>query len=242
MFASSAALCCPFVPPPPPPRARLFCIRQELPPAPTASPTAGNRFVSGSPAPASLPIPPTRKPRPAPRSSLCRPPPACLQGAVESIPIIANVSVMLITFVAFIALGDAILSWLGGLVGYPGLSFDGICAIAFLPFAFLMGVRWEDCHAVATLLGTKTIINEFVAYTQLSELIHSNALDEHSVVVATYALCGFSNFGGVGMMIGCLSLLIPGRLSEISSLAPRAMIGGTLACFATACVAGLIYR
>ena len=167
---------------------------------------------------------------------------AIAQGAVDSISIIAYIAVMLLAFVSFIALGNALLSWLGGMVGYPELSFDKICAVVFLPFAFLMGVQWKDCSAVASLLGTKTIINEFVAYTSLSQMIAAKALEKHSVVVATYALCGFSNFGALGSTIGCLSMLVPGRLGEISSLAPRALIGGTLACFATACVAGLIYE
>eukprot|EP00667_Euglena_gracilis_P006231 EG_transcript_6286 len=166
---------------------------------------------------------------------------ALSKGAIDSIPLVASIVVMVITFMGMIALGDSVLSWFGSLVNYPQLSFDTICSFVFLPFALVMGVEWNDAFTVASLLGTKTVVNEFVAYTKLSALIHAGSLSDHSVILASYALCGFSNLGSIGMMIAMFAMLVPSRVSEVSALAPRALLAGTLACFNTACVAGLLY-
>eukprot|EP00668_Euglena_longa_P031878 GGOE01041147.1.p1 GENE.GGOE01041147.1~~GGOE01041147.1.p1 ORF type:complete len:607 (+),score=132.04 GGOE01041147.1:23-1822(+) len=166
---------------------------------------------------------------------------ALSKGAMDSISLVANIVVMLITFIGMIALGDAVLSWLGSLVNFPQLSFNTLCSFAFLPFALVMGVEWNDAFTVASLLGTKTIVNEFVAYTQLSVFIKAGTLSDHSIVLSSYALCGFSNLGGIGMMIAMFTMLVPLRVAEVAALAPRALLAGTLACFSTACVAGLLY-
>ena len=104
-----------------------------------------------------------------------------------------------------------------------------------------MGVTPKDCLKVASLLGSKLFLNEFVAYTQLAEHMANGELDPKSVVIATYALCGFSNFGSIGVQLGTLSKLAPKKEKSISKLVLSAMLAGNTACFMTACNAGLLY-
>ncbi|KAH0628227.1 hypothetical protein JD844_009105 [Phrynosoma platyrhinos] len=128
-----------------------------------------------------------------------------------------------------------------------------ICAYVFMPFSFIMGVDWEDSFIVGGLLGYKTFFNEFVAYEHLSKLIqqrknggemYSNGVKQYlsirSETIATYALCGFANFGSLGVVIGALTSMAPSRKKDIASGAFRAMIAGTVACFMTACIAGIL--
>ena len=104
-----------------------------------------------------------------------------------------------------------------------------------------MGVPPADCTRVGELLGTKTAANEFVAYSRLAELIRERQISRRAAVIATYALCGFANMGSLGIMVGGLSALAPTKRAVLARHVLRAMIAGTLACFATACVAGAIY-
>ncbi|XP_009993775.1 PREDICTED: solute carrier family 28 member 3 [Chaetura pelagica] len=178
---------------------------------------------------------------------------AASQGASTSIMLVANIAVNLIAFLALLAFLDSALSWLGNLFDYPQLNFENICAYVFMPFSFMMGVDWEDSFIVGGLLGYKTFFNEFVAYDRLSKLIHNrekggsmyvNGVKQYmtvrSEVIATYALCGFANFGSLGLVIGGLTSLAPSKRKEIAGGAFRAMIAGTVACFMTACVAGML--
>ncbi|KAM6187869.1 solute carrier family 28 member 3 [Sarcoramphus papa] len=178
---------------------------------------------------------------------------AASQGASTSILLVANIAVNLISFLALLAFLDSALSWLGNLFDYPQLNFENICAYVFMPFSFMMGVDWEDSFIVGGLLGYKTFFNEFVAYERLSKLIHNrekggsmyiNGVKQYmtvrSEVIATYALCGFANFGSLGLVIGGLTSVTPSKKKEIAGGAFRAMIAGTVACFMTACVAGIL--
>lgn len=108
----------------------------------------------------------------------------------------------------------------------------------FLPLSWLMGVPWEECESVATLIGLKTIVNEFVAYERLGEYKALNLLTPRTEAIATYAICGFSNPGSVGIMIGSLASMAPEKRPQISSVAIRAFITGSAVCFLTACIAG----
>lgn len=92
-------------------------------------------------------------------------------GASASIPLVANIAANLIAFLSILKFFNAVLGWLGGMVNYPQLSFQVICSYLFMPFAFMMGVEWSDCHHVAELIGTKTFLNEFIAYIDLAKLI-----------------------------------------------------------------------
>ncbi|NWU93571.1 S28A3 protein, partial [Upupa epops] len=178
---------------------------------------------------------------------------AASHGASDSISLVANIAVNLISFLALLAFLDSALSWVGNLFDYPQLSFENICAYVFMPFSFMMGVDWEDSFIVGGLLGYKTFFNEFVAYERLSKLINNrenggsmyiNGVKQYmtvrSEVIATYALCGFANFGSLGLVIGGLTSIAPSQKTEIAGGAFRAMIAGTVACFMTACVAGML--
>ncbi|NWU10805.1 S28A3 protein, partial [Cephalopterus ornatus] len=178
---------------------------------------------------------------------------AASQGASTSITLVAHIAVNLISFLALLTFLDSALSWLGSLFDYPQLNFENICAYVFMPFSFMMGVDWEDSFIVGGLLGFRTFFNEFLAYERLSKLIHNrekggsmyiNGVKQYmtvrSEVIATYALCGFSNFGSLGLVIGGLTSIAPSKKKEIADGAFRAMIAGTVACFMTACVAGML--
>jgi len=166
---------------------------------------------------------------------------AAAKGALTAIPLAANIAAMLIAFLGILAWFDAILGWAGNFVDYPELSFEKICGWVFWPLSFLMGVPIKDCEKFASLLGLKTFANEFVAYAQLDEYIESGDLSDRSVVIATYALCGFANFGSMGIQLGGLTPLAPERSKLFAQLVFSAMISGTVACFMTACIAGVLY-
>ncbi|XP_036383538.1 solute carrier family 28 member 3-like [Megalops cyprinoides] len=179
---------------------------------------------------------------------------AACHGASASISLVANIAVNLIAFLALLSFVNAALSWLGNMFDYPQLSFSLICSYVFMPFSFLMGVAWEDSFVVGELIGLKTFFNEFVAYERLADLIQRREaggpeyvdnikqyLSVHSETIATYALCGFANIGSLGVMIGGLSAMAPERRGDISRCAIRALVSGTVACFMTACVAGILY-
>lgn len=125
---------------------------------------------------------------------------------------------------------------------WPVVSLERIFGVVFAPIAFLMGVPWQDCQAVGVLFGQKMAINEFVAYLELSGLMSNEetALQPRSALIATYALCGFANFGSIGIQIGGISGIAPTRRSDLAKLGVRAMIGGSLAAFLTATIAGIL--
>lgn len=178
---------------------------------------------------------------------------AASQGASASISLVANIAVNLMAFLSLLAFFNSVLSWLGNMFDYPQLSFEIICSYVFMPFSFMMGVDWEDSFIVGKLIGYKTFFNEFVAYEYLAGLITKRKnngplfisgvkqyMSVRSEVIATYALCGFANFGSLGITIGGLSSMAPSRKGDIAAGAIRAMIAGTVACFMTACIAGIL--
>lgn len=165
---------------------------------------------------------------------------AACNGASSAISLVANIAANLIAFLAFIHFLDSLVFWFGSLLGYDFISFEWILSKLFVPLSLLMGIEWADSQEIARLVGLKTIVNEFVAYKRLSELIEQNKISVRSQVIATYALCGFSNIGSIGIQLGGLSSLAPERKSDIASVAVRAMIAGSAACFMTACIAGAL--
>ncbi|XP_052806042.1 solute carrier family 28 member 3-like [Mya arenaria] len=206
---------------------------------------------------------------------------AASNGASVSIKLIANIAVNLIAFIAILDFINATLKWFGHRVNMhdPELTFSLICSYVFYPIAYVMGCSLDDVFKVASLLGTKTFLNEFVAYSELSvyitnretydsyianalsqnitteisyqndDLILGNnitlsggLLSDRSTVISTYALCGFSNLSSIGIMIGALGAMAPSRKSDITRVVVRAMIAGNVACFMTACIAGLLYN
>lgn len=173
---------------------------------------------------------------------------AAAKGASTAIALAANIAANLIAFLAFLAFFNGVLSWLGSMVGHPELSFEFICSYVLRPVAFLMGVEWKDCDVVAELLGIKTFLNEFVAYAKLSDFIKNRTTENglrtisiRSEIIATYALCGFANISSIGIQIGGMGPLAPSRRKDMATVAIRALIAGTIACFMTACIAGVLY-
>lgn len=169
-------------------------------------------------------------------------------GASTAVPLVLNIAANLIAFLALLALINGFLGYAGSLVGYPELSFELICSYVFMPLAYMMGTDWDDCRLVAELIGTKTFINEFVAYERLSQLIENRdipgaeTLSLRSEIIATYALCGFANVGAIGIQLGGLTPMAPERKGDFADVAVRALISGTVACFMTACIAGILYN
>ncbi|CAG0893810.1 unnamed protein product, partial [Darwinula stevensoni] len=163
---------------------------------------------------------------------------AAATGASNAISLVANIIANLIAMLAFVAFLDGLIEWLALLVGWEGVTFQFLIGKAFIPIAYIMGVPWDDCEMVGELIGMKTIINEFVAYLRLVE-IKDNFSDPRSEILATYALCGFSNLGSIGIQLGGLSAMAPERRSDLSKVAVRALIAGTTACLLTACIAGM---
>ncbi len=165
---------------------------------------------------------------------------AAARGTSEGLYLALNVGAMLIAFIALIALANGLLGWIGGLPGmdWAPASLQVILGAIFAPIAWLLGVPWSDAATIGNLLGTRMVLNEFVAYAQLGPMKES--LNPKSFLVASYALCGFANFGSIGIQVGGIGSLIPDRRSELAQLGLRAMLAATLANFMTACIAGLI--
>ncbi len=166
---------------------------------------------------------------------------AATRGAGEGLTLALNVGAMLLAFIALIAMVNAGFGWIGGLLGYDGLSLELVAGWVMAPIAWIMGVPWHDSVAIGSLLGVKTIVNEFVAYLQLATSLQRGVdLEPRSVVIATYALCGFANFSSIAIQIGGIGGMAPSRRSDLSRIGLRAMIAGTLAAFMTATVAGAL--
>ncbi len=174
---------------------------------------------------------------------------AAANGTLDGLRLALNVAAMLIAALGLIALVDGALGLLGQGVGYmlgmEGLEWSLSAALGYLfaPFAWLMGIEAKDCLLAGELLGKKMVANEFVSYVQLSQWIQPGSgveLSQRSVTILTYALCGFANFSSIGIQIGGIGGIAPERRRELARLGFRAMLGGSLACFMTACVAGIL--
>ena len=164
---------------------------------------------------------------------------AAAAGASDGLKLALNVGAMLIAFIALIAMLNYFLGWAGGLVGVE-LSMERLFGWTLAPVAWLIGVPWSDAAQFGALVGTKLVVNEFVAYLNLSTLIGQNALSDKTVVMATFALCGFANFSSIAIQIGGIGPLAPSRISELAELGLRAVLAGTLANMMTATIAGVL--
>jgi CNT family concentrative nucleoside transporter len=165
---------------------------------------------------------------------------AAASGAADGMRLALNIGAMLIAFVALIYGLDACLGWGGRLVGIENLTFERILGLALAPLAFLLGVPWSDAPAVGEMLGIKTVLNEFLGYQLLANV--RETLEPRSVVIASYALCGFANFGSLAILIGGLGGIAPERRHDIARDGIRALIAGSLATFLTGAIAGLLYN
>ncbi|NND77704.1 MAG: Na+ dependent nucleoside transporter [Flavobacteriales bacterium] len=188
---------------------------------------------------------------------------AIANGTTDGIKLAVNVGAMLLVFIAMIAMVNYVLTdmigcWtglnqsIGEVTGgtynvetckceggkFEGFSLEYIFGLFFAPFAWILGVPWSDALVVGELLGTKTVINEFVAFASLKSSILGF---EKSKIIAAYALCGFANFSSIGIQIGGIGAIAPSQRKTLSQFGIKALIGGTLACFATAAIAGMFY-
>lgn len=187
---------------------------------------------------------------------------AAARGTTDGLHLALNVLAMLIAFTSLMAAANWILGGLdsmidnqllgyeetkpgaGGGEEYVGLfpgSLQTLFGTLFSPLAFLMGVSWDQAAAVGNLLGQKICVNEFVAYTSLTQMAKAEEIDGRSLAIASYALCGFANFASIGIQIGGIGALAPGRRTDLAKMGLRAMAGGAIASFVTACIAGILY-
>lgn len=179
---------------------------------------------------------------------------AISNGTSQGLKLAVNVGAMLIVFLAFIAMADYLLmdligEWTGlnAMIseqtggGFKGLTLGYLFGVIMSPIAWLLGVRSQDLFAVGQLLGEKTVINEFIAYIHLGTMKAEGLLtDPKSIIIATYALCGFSNFSSIGIQIGGIGAIAPGQKQNLAAFGIKALIGGTVACFLTAAMIGII--
>lgn len=167
---------------------------------------------------------------------------AAMIGVTNAIPLVANIAANLIAFYAFIAFCNGVFDWTCTLAG----AAEGTCSLEslfgwiFMPLAWVMGVDWAECEKVGELIGIKSIANEFLAYQRLSEMKKNGDLSKRAEIIATYALCGFSNLSSIGINLGGFSAMAPDRKADLAKVVVRAMIAGSAACFLTACVAGTL--
>ena len=160
---------------------------------------------------------------------------AIVRGASDGLRLALNVAAMLIAFIALVALAN-------GILGLAGITLEQILGYLFAPVAFAIGVPWADVMTVGSLLGQKVVLNEFVAYGNLTQMLAEtpDALDPRSVVIVTYALAGFANFGSLGIMIGGIGGIAPDRREDLSRLSMRALLAGVMATLMTASIAGVL--
>jgi CNT family concentrative nucleoside transporter len=167
---------------------------------------------------------------------------ATSRGAIEGLQLALNVGAMLLVFIALVTMINAILGWFGSYIHIPSLSLQLILGYLFSPIAWLIGVPWEYCTKVGSLLGIKTVLSEFNAYFELSQAMGANRafLDPRSFLLAAYALCGFANFSSIAIQIGGIGSMAPERRGDLSRLGLIAMFGGAIASCMTACVVGIL--
>jgi len=163
---------------------------------------------------------------------------AAARGTSEGLQLMLNVIAMLISFVALVALVNGVMGWVHGYAAWFPANVQTVLGFLFRPIAWLMGVPWVDTGTIGGLLGTRMVLNEFIAYSELGPL--KATLQPVSFTIATFALCGFANISSVGIQIGGIGALAPERKQDLARLGFRAMIAGTLANFVSASLAGLL--
>lgn len=165
---------------------------------------------------------------------------AVSRGASDGISLALNVAAMLIVFISLIAILDSGVSHLGQLLGLSEpISFSILLGKLAQPIAWLLGVPWSESHHVGRLIGEKIVLNEFVAYVHLAEI--GSQLADRTMIISSYALCGFANISSIGIQIGGIGILATNQKSTVAKLGILAVVGGNLACFLSACVAGILF-
>tara|TARA_B100001964_G_scaffold87616_1_gene98629 strand:- start:13106 stop:14299 length:1194 start_codon:yes stop_codon:yes gene_type:complete len=155
------------------------------------------------------------------------------RGATEGLKLAANVAAMLVAFVALIAMINYFLT-------FADTSLQGILGFIFRPLAWAMGISWEEAQMVGVLMGEKITLTELIAYSDLRDLRLEQAISDRTAIIASYALCGFANFGSIGIQLGGIGGMAPERRKDLAALAIKAMLGGALASWMTASIAGIL--
>jgi CNT family concentrative nucleoside transporter len=163
---------------------------------------------------------------------------AIARGTIDGLHLALNVGAMLITFLALLALVNAMMGWTHMHIAWFPYSLQQVFGWVFAPVAWLIGIRWHDATTIGNLLGTRMVLNEFVAFAQLGTL--KSMLDPRSFTIATFALCGFANFSSIGIQIGGIGALAPNKRGELARLGFRAMLAGTMANLMSASIAGIL--
>lgn len=156
------------------------------------------------------------------------------KGATDGLKLAANVAAMLIAFVSIISMINYFLDFIFS------VSLQQAMGVIFQPLSWTMGIPWDEAKIVGSLMGEKIVLTELVAYSNLSDLVNNNLISNRSAVIASYALCGFANFGSIGIQLGGIGGMAPNRRKDLSKIAMKAMIGGAIASWLTATVAGLL--
>ncbi len=155
------------------------------------------------------------------------------RGATDGLKLAANVAAMLIAFISLVAMINFILSLLG-------TSMQEMLGLLFKPLAWTMGIPWADAKIVGTLMGEKIVLTELIAFRDLSDYVSNNTISERSVIIASYALCGFANFGSIGIQLGGIGSMAPKRKKDLSKFVFKAMLGGAIASWLTASIVGIL--
>ena len=163
---------------------------------------------------------------------------AVARGTTDGLHMALNIAAMLIAFLALIALADGIMGGIHQWLAWFPSSLENIFGVVFAPVAWVIGVPWHDCGVIGTLLGTRMVLNELVAFSMLGPM--KAALDPRSFTIATFALCGFANLSSIGIQIGGIGALAPNKKSELARLGIRAMLAGTMANLMSASIAGML--
>ena len=156
------------------------------------------------------------------------------RGATDGLKLAANVAAMLVAFISIITMINFFLEFLFS------TTMQDILGVLFQPLAWTMGIPWAEARVVGSLMGEKIVLTELIAYANLSELINNNAISERTAIISSYALCGFANFGSIGIQLGGIGGMAPDRRKDLSKLGMKAMIGGALASWLTATIAGIL--
>jgi CNT family concentrative nucleoside transporter len=164
---------------------------------------------------------------------------AVTRGTVDGVQLLVNIVAMLVVLVALVSLANQVLALLPEAAGAP-VTLQRVLGFAMAPLVWIMGIPWSEATAAGALMGTKTVLNELLAYIDLAKL-PEGALSERSRLMMTYALCGFANFGSLGIMIGGLATMAPERRDEIVSLGGKTIVSGTLATCVAGSVVGMLY-
>ncbi len=163
---------------------------------------------------------------------------AAARGAGDGLQLALNIGGMLIAFLALVAMVNGGFAWLHSVLPWVPSSLQKTLALLFAPIAWMLGVEWKDCATVGNLLGTRMVLNEFVAFVDLGKV--KAIMGPRSFTISTFALCGFANFSSIAIQIGGIGALAPSRKSDLARLGLKAMIVGTLANFMSACIAGIL--